>query len=105
MPRSLNPLEEIQLRRVAHGPAMIEASIAARLRAFALVEQGRDGLRLTPLGRRSLDALPQTPLLMRRGEVPDIESVIASVLERAARRLRKIGDAGTTVSSGGPPHS
>jgi len=105
VPRSLSPLEEIQLRRVAHRSVMIDAPIAARLLAVALVEEGWGGLRLTPLGRRHLDALPQAPLMMLRGEVPAISSVIASLLERADTRARDDGDAGETLSSGGPPHS
>lgn len=104
MPRSLSPLEEVELRRVAHGSVMIDARIAARLRAVALVEEGPGGLRLTPLGRRRLDALPRAPLLKPRGEVPAISSVIANLLDRADRRRRN-GAVGRPASSGGRPHS
>jgi|APThiThiocy_cv2_1041547.scaffolds.fasta_scaffold52075_1 hypothetical protein len=89
MPRSLSAVEEIELRRVAHGSTMIDARIAARLCAVALVEEGPGGLRLTPLGRLRLDALPQAPLLKAQGTVPAISSVIVNLLERADRRARK----------------
>lgn len=104
MPRSLSPLEEIELRRVAHGSIMVDARIAARLRAVALVEEGPGGLRLTPLGRRRLDALPQAPLLKRQGAVPAISSVISTLLERADRRARENGADGRHASSERPRH-
>lgn len=105
MPRSLSPLEEIELRRVAHGSIMVDARIAARLCAVALVEEGPGGLRLTPLGRRRLDALPQAPLLKAQGAVPAISSLIANLLERADRRAQDNGADGRHASSEGSRHS
>ncbi|WP_395710484.1 hypothetical protein [Reyranella sp.] len=105
MPRSLSLPEEIELRRVAHGSVMIDPLIVARLRAVALVEEGPGGLRLTPLGRRRVDALPQAPLLKPQGAVPAISSVIASLLERADRRTRKNGAISRSASAGGSPHA
>lgn len=104
MPRSLSSLEEIELRRVAHGSIMIDPRIAARLRDVALVEEGPGGLRLTPLGRRRLDALPQAPLLKPQGAVPAISNVIANLLERAGRRTRESSADGRHASSAGPRH-
>jgi hypothetical protein len=103
MPRSLSPVEEIELRRVAHGSIMIDARVAARLCAVALVEEGPGGLRLTPLGRLRLGALPQAPLLKPQGAVPAISSVIADLLERADRRTDKSSTAGRQPSPGEPP--
>lgn len=105
MPRSLSALEEIELRRVAHGSIMVDARIAARLRAVALVEEGPGGLRLTPLGRRRVDALPQAPLLKPQGAVPAISTVIANLLERADKRAEGSSAVGRHASSGEPPHS
>lgn len=105
MPRSLSPLEEIELRRVAYGSIMIDEGIAARLRAVALVEEGPGGLRLTPLGRRRVDALPQAPLLRSRGAVPALSSVIGDLLERADRRARNDSAGAPRAAPGEPPRS
>lgn len=105
MPRSLSPVEEIELRRVAHGSIMVDARIAARLRAVALVEEGPGGLRLTPLGRRRLDALPQAPLLKPQGAVPAISTVISTLLERADKRTEKSSAVEKPAPAGEPPHS
>lgn len=105
MPRSLSAVEEIELRRVAHGSIMVDARIAARLRAVALVEEGPGGLRLTPLGRRRLDALPQAPLLKPQGAVPTISTVISTLLERADKRTQRSGAVEKPAPAGEPPHS
>ncbi len=91
MPRALSPIEEIALRRVAHGSVMVDARIAARLCAVALVEESPGGLRLTPLGRRRYAALPSAPLLKPESAVPALASVIASLLDRADRRRQEGG--------------
>jgi hypothetical protein len=105
MPRSLSPVEEIELRRVAHGSIMVDARIAARLRAVALVEEGPGGLRLTPLGRRRLDALPQAPLLKPQGAMPAISTVIFTLLERADKRTEMSNAVEKPAPAGEPPHS
>jgi hypothetical protein len=105
MHRALSPLEEIELRRVAHGSVMIDARIAARLRAVALVEEGPGGLRLTPLGRRRFASLPRAPLLTPECAVPTISSVIESLLERAHRRRRKVDGVARPASSGEPSNA
>lgn len=105
MSRALSPLEEVELRRVAHGSVMVDARIAARLRAVALVEDGPGGLRLTPLGRRRYDSLPSAPLLKPRGAVPAVANYIDVLIERAGRRKRKSDAVGTPASPKGPSHS
>ncbi len=105
MSRALSPLEEVELRRVAHGSVMVDARIADRLRAVALVEDGPGGLRLTPLGRRRYDSLPSAPLLKPQGAIPGVASYIDVLLERAGRRGRKSEAVGRRASPEGPSHS
>lgn len=105
MSRALSPLEEIELRRVAHGSVMVDARIAARLCAVALIEEGPGGLRLTPLGRRRFASLPSAPLLKPERVVPAISSVIASLLDRADRRRQESGAVAKPASSEGPSRS
>lgn len=105
MSRALSPLEEIELRRVAHGSVMVDARIADRLRAVALVEEGPGGLRLTPLGRRRYASLPTAPLLKPESAVPAISSVIGNLLDRAERRRQESGGAAKPAASEGTSRS
>jgi hypothetical protein len=59
----LSPNEEVTLRRVALGiaqPADLPAKDIERLKALALVEEHRAGLRLTPVGKKRYLALPHS---------------------------------------------
>lgn len=57
--------EEVTLRRVAHGHTevrLMRPADLARLRRLALIEEGRDGPRLTVAGRGCFDALSHSVL-------------------------------------------
>ena len=58
----LTPEEEITLRRVAFGQSEVRAMRApdlAQLRKLRLIEDSKDGPRLTPAGRKIFDTLPK----------------------------------------------
>jgi hypothetical protein len=58
----LTPEEEVTLRRVAFGQSEVRAMRApdlAQLRKLRLIEDSKDGPRLTAAGRRIFDTLPK----------------------------------------------
>jgi hypothetical protein len=58
----LTPEEEITLRRVAFGQSEVRAMRApdlAQLRKLRLIEDSKDGPRLTAAGRKIFDTLPK----------------------------------------------
>lgn len=66
----LSPEEEVTLRRVAFGESPVRtlrAADLARLRRLRLIDDGRDGPRLTASGREHFDSLPKAAMLMERG--------------------------------------
>jgi hypothetical protein len=82
----LSPIEEIGLRRVAHGSPIIDVQVAANLCRLALIERTRSGLRLTPLGRQRYDAMPKALLLIRRHSLHAIAGYVEGLLEKAQLR-------------------
>lgn len=69
-PVLLSPEEEITLRRVAFGESPVRtlrAADLARLRRLRLIDDGRDGPRLTASGRAHFDLLPKAAMLTERG--------------------------------------
>jgi hypothetical protein len=79
----LGPQEEIALRRIAHGSQAIDAAIAAKLIALALVARTRSDLCLTALGRLRYDALPKAPLLARRRSIHAVSGSVENLIEKA----------------------
>ena len=58
----LSDHEQVTLRRVAYGQSEVRVMRAAdldRLRKLLLIEDGRDGPRLTPAGKHHFDNLPR----------------------------------------------
>ncbi len=82
----LSPLEEIALRRIAHGSFVVDARVASRLIALALIQRASNGLRLTPLGRLRFNALPKAPLLMQQRSIHAITGYVEGLIEKAQRR-------------------
>lgn len=67
----LSPSEEITLRRVAFGESPVRTlrvEDLARLRRLRLIDDGKDGPRLTASGRVHFDALPKATMMAERGE-------------------------------------
>jgi hypothetical protein len=85
----LSPPEEIALRRIAHGSlAVVDAKVASRLVALALIQRTSTGLRLTPLGRLRFDALPKAPLLAQQRSVHAMTGYVEGLIEKAQSRAR-----------------
>jgi len=67
--------EEVTLRRVAYGQseerAMRRADLA-RLRHLRLIEDGKDGPRLTTAGKERFDSLPKAATLGSSGRYEDL---------------------------------
>src|SRR5262245_11961630 len=84
----LSPHDELALRRVAHGSAIIDAQVAARLVSLALIEQAGASPRLTPLGRLRYNALPKAPLLTRQRSIHAITGYVEGLIEKAQSRGR-----------------
>jgi hypothetical protein len=83
----LSPPEEIALRRIAHGSlAVVDAKVASRLVALALIQRTSTGLRLTPLGRLRFDALPKAPLLAQQRSVHAMTGYVEGLIEKAQSR-------------------
>lgn len=85
----LAPEEEIVLRRIAHGSVAIDARIAARLVALALVERAGGTLRLTPLGKLRFEALPTAPLLARSRSMTAVTGYVSAVIGKAQVMARR----------------
>src|SRR5215207_10354719 len=85
----LSPPEEIALRRMAHGSLVaVDAKVASRLVALALIQRTSTGLRLTPLGRLRFDALPKAPLLAQQRSVHAMTGYVEGLIEKAQSRAR-----------------
>lgn len=66
----LSPSEEITLRRVAFGESPVRTLREAdllRLRKLRLIDDGKDGPRLTVKGRAHFDTLPKAAMMGERG--------------------------------------
>lgn len=66
----LSPSEEITLRRVAFGESPVRTlreEDLVRLRRLRLIDDGKDGPRLTVSGRVHFDALPKAAMMGERG--------------------------------------
>jgi hypothetical protein len=77
--------EEVTLRRVAYGLSEERAmrrDDLIRLRQLHLIEDGKDGPRLTTAGKQRFDMLPKGTSLDRIGQTGD-------ELKTMARRLRE----------------
>lgn len=82
----LSPPQEIALRRIAHGSLVVDAQVASRLIALALVERVTGGLRLTPLGLLRFNALPKAPLLGKQRSVHAATGYVEALVEKAQSR-------------------
>jgi hypothetical protein len=83
----LSPPEEIALRRIAHGSlGAVDAKVASRLLALALIQRTSMGLRLTPLGRLRFDALPKAPLLAQQRSLHAMTGYVEGLIEKAQNR-------------------
>ena len=83
----LSPPEEIALRRIAHGSlAVVDAKVASRLLALALIQRTSTGLRLTPLGRLRFNALPKAPLLAQQRSLHAMTGYVEGLIEKAQNR-------------------
>ena len=79
----LSPHEEIALRRVAHGivdPKTLQASHILRLKSLALIKDSKGTLRVTPLGQRRLDALPNTRIALAPADFDEHTAALAKIL-------------------------
>jgi hypothetical protein len=83
----LSPQEEIALRRIAHGSFVVDAQVASRLIAHALIQRVSNGLRLTPLGRLRFNALPKAPLLSQQRSIHAITGYVEGLIEKAQSRV------------------
>ena len=71
--------EEVTLRRVAYGQSEardMRQRDLARLRQLLLVEDDKDGPRLTVAGKRRFDILPKAPSLDRSSSLDDMLKLI-----------------------------
>ena len=67
--------EEVTLRRVAFGQSEVRAMRAqdlARLRGLRLIEDGKDGPRLTVRGKEHFESLPKAAALGESGQVDNL---------------------------------
>ena len=95
---ALSAAEEIALRKIHLGSSAISPDLVARLKELALIERAVGGWRLTPLGMRRYDELPDAPLRGRalstiddilgpdwaKGAVLLHRNVLANVLQNEA---------------------
>jgi hypothetical protein len=75
--------EEVTLRRVAYGQSDardMRRRDLARLRQLLLIEDGKDGPRLTVAGKRRFDILPKAPALDRSSSLDDMLTMIGQRL-------------------------
>lgn len=87
-PSALTDEEEVTLRRVAFGESEVKAMRAhdlARLHRLQLIEDGKDGPRLTTAGRAVFEGLPKAAGLEKRGRSDDLLRHMERLL-RGARR-------------------
>lgn len=99
----LSPPEEIALRRIAHGSlAAIDARVASRLLALALIQRTSSGLRLTPLGRLRFDALPKAPLLAQQRSIHAMTGYVEGLIERAQSRTAALAAAESAEKPAAP---
>ena len=100
----LSPPEEIALRRIAHGSlAVVDAKVASRLVALALIQRTSTGLRLTPLGRLRFDALPKAPLLAQQRSVHAMTGYVEGLIEKAQNRAVAQAAAASATKPAAPP--
>lgn len=74
-PSVLTDEEEVTLRRVAFGESQVKAMRAhdlARLHRLQLIEDGKDGPRLTTAGRAVFEGLPKAVGLEKSGRSDDL---------------------------------
>ena len=83
LPAPLSSNEEVTLRRVAMGPTAQNKLAAAhlkRLEQLKLIEAGRGGYRLTPLGQQRYNALPRPAGLAIDGSPREIEQMLSNLI-------------------------
>jgi hypothetical protein len=84
----LSPNEEITLRRVAFGESPVRSMRAqdlVQLRRLRLIDDGKDGPRLTASGRKHFDTLPKAVALADSGP-QDLLKAMARVIRKEAPR-------------------
>jgi hypothetical protein len=80
--------EEVTLRRVAFGQSEVRAMRAqdlAQLRKLRLIEDSKDGPRLTAEGKRAFEALPRPMTLRESAGSDDLLGEMNRMLERTRR--------------------
>jgi hypothetical protein len=85
-PAKLTPDEEITLRRVAFGQSEVRAmrrDDLIRLRRLGLIEDAKDGPRLTAAGKRCFDALGNPSAM---GTDRQHETMMAEFMRRTPKR-------------------
>jgi hypothetical protein len=88
---ALGANDALALRQLAYGSTAIAEAAIVRLMQLKLVQRHGHDYRLTPLGQRTLHALPKPAL-----HVPDQGDPIAAVLDKYEERFR-------TVRKAAPP--
>ena len=84
----LSPNEEITLRRVAFGESTVRSMRAQdliQLRRLRLIDDDKDGPRLTASGRKHFDTLPKAVALSDSG-AQDLLNAITYVISKEAPR-------------------
>lgn len=79
----LSSNEEITLRRVAMGTSpshKLSVEHLKRLEQLKLIEAGKDGYQLTPLGRRRYNELPRPADVATDGSPGEIERVLFNAM-------------------------
>ena len=87
-PSALTDEEEVTLRRVAFGESEAKAMRAhdlARLRRLQLIEDGKDGPRLTTAGRAVFEGLPKAVGSEEPGRIDDLLRHMERLLGGARR--------------------
>ncbi|UYN96858.1 MAG: hypothetical protein KIT25_08010 [Enhydrobacter sp.] len=75
MPPILTDDEQVTLRRVAYGQSEVRAmrkEDLGRLRRLRLIEESKDGPRLTPEGKECFDLLPKAASLGSSGHYDEL---------------------------------
>jgi hypothetical protein len=84
----LSTNEEVTLRRVALGESEVRAMRAqdlVQLRRLRLIEDGKDGPRLTAEGKQRFDALPRASTLVNFGTNEDPLATMTRMLDATKR--------------------
>jgi hypothetical protein len=85
---SLTADEEVTLRRVAYGQSEVRTMRAqdlAQLHRLLLIEDAKDGPRLTAAGRKRFDALPKASAQRDQRSFADLLAQMTRMLDEARR--------------------